>query len=91
MVIEMDTRDFKKMLDRRRLVLSVLFAISILPLIFDPIEIGFSLLAIGVNAFVWLTWLIETVGKIRDVHYAEEVRKTQRSHEIDIKDDRNVS
>jgi hypothetical protein len=66
MVIEMDYRDYKKALQTRRMVLSVLTALSILPLLFDPITLNFTLLALSVNAIVWMSWLLDTVGRLRE-------------------------
>jgi predicted membrane protein len=77
MVIEADYRDFKRALETKRAMLSVLVAISLLPFLFDPLSINFSLLAMSVNIIVWTSWLLDTIGKIRELHEIDRQKATR--------------
>ena len=76
MVIEADTRDVRRRLDRLRKFLSVAFAVSVLPLLFDPISINLTLLAVAFNTVVWLTWLLDTIGRLRDLQLDDRQDRT---------------
>jgi hypothetical protein len=80
-VIEMDPRDHRRRLERLRFFLSIAVTLSVLPLLFDPIAMNFTLLALAFNAVVWVAWLLDVIGRLREMTLVQSGRQPPQEYD----------